>query len=423
MITVGSANQISSPVAPVTLCKVIGVGGGGLAFLEQLHRDSAGSLDLLGVHTEARALMESSAQRKLQIGREAVRGLGSGGEPSLGQAAAQESAGAICEACGGAELVLVCAGLGGGTGSGAAPVVAREARRAGALVVGVVTMPFAGEGGKRRQQAEQALARLGRHCVAVLCFENDRMGEVAPADASVSEAFGAASATISLAARAVIQMLGLPAVLHVGPDELTQVFRGADARCHFGHGSASGSDRAREAVESAMQSVLLDSGRILSEPGDVLVYVTAGPVLRLAEVQTVLGEVSRHLSPSSQVLLGAAESPDALDGLSVVIMAATRSGIPVGEAAGAISDPLAGELEAEDAPEVELEPVAEAAPAKPGGKRGGKSSARREGPGETQPELPLDQALRGRFKDLDPTMVEGQDLDIPTYIRLRLRLK
>jgi hypothetical protein len=122
------------------------------------------------------------------------------------------------------------------------------------------------------------------------------------------------------------------------------------------------------------------------------------------------------------VLLGAAENPDTNDGLSVVIMAATRSGMSVGEATGAVSDPLAGELDAEEAPEAGLEVVAEAPASKPGGRRGGKASARRDS-GETQPELPLDQALRGRFKDLDPTMVEGQDLDIPTYIRLRLRLK
>ena len=414
MISMGTSGQLATPVAPVTSIKVVGVGGAGLAVIEHLAGEGAVLSECVAMHTAAQALLGSSAAHKVQLGREATTGLGAGGDPSVGQAAARESAGDIAEACSGTQLVILCAGLGGGTGSGAAPVIAQEAKKSGALVVGVVTLPFAGEGGKRGEQARAALARLGRHCVAVLCFENDRMTELAPAEAPVAETFRAAGDVLAGAVRAVARMVGLPAVMPVGLDELMQSFRGGDARCQFGHGSSSGSDRVREAVEQALRSPMLDGGRMLAEPGNVLVHVTGDAALSLAEVQSVLRQLSRYIEDSSQILLGVATDPAGSGQLGVAIMAAARA---------------TGYADYEEE-EIEQEIPAESAgatdgdgekPAKPSAKR--PKGTKKNDTGQTQEELPLDQAMRGRFKDLDPTMVDGQDLDVPTFIRLRIRLK
>ena len=417
MITIGSNERIAAPVSTVTAVKVIGLGNAGLAVLERLSREEGAPADLVAIHTDAKAIAASPAPRKIQIGRDVAKGLGAGGDVARGRASASESLMELRAECQGTEVLLLCAGLGGGTGSGAAPVVAEQARKAGALVVAVVTLPFAAEGSRKRELAEEALARLGRHCLTVLCFENDRMVEVAVADAPVAEAFGAASGVLSLAVRAVTQMLGLPAIMPVGLDELLPMFDGADARAHFGYGVARGADRANQAVEEALRSPLLEEGKLLAEPGHVLVHLTGDASLSLAELQSVLRSLSSHLGRATQVHVGVATDAAADERLGVTILACTRSGVPV-----ALPE------DDEDFP-VEIEAPAEplevgddgGKPVKGTGKRG-KTAKKGDGT-QTQEELPLDQAMRGRFKDLDPTMVDGQDLDIPAFIRMRIRLK
>jgi cell division protein FtsZ len=365
------------------------------------------------MHTDAKSVAASPAPRKLQIGRDVAKGLGAGGDAARGRASASESLTEIRAECQGAEVVLVCTGLGGGTGSGAAPVVAEQAKKAGALVIGVVTLPFAAEGSKKRELADEAVARLGRHCLAVICFENDRMVEVAGGGAPVSQAFDAAAGTLALAVRAIVQMLALPAVMPVGLDELMQMFEGADARAHFGYGVADGPDRARAAVEQALSSPLLEEAKLLSEPGRVLVHLTGDDSLSLAELQSVLRAISPRLGPATQLNVGVAHDSGAAESLGVTVFACTRSGMPVAApeddedfpAEGAA--PAAGGIADEERP-------------KSAGKKG--KGGKKSDSGQTQEELPLDQSMRGRFKDLVPTMVDGQDLDIPTFIRMRIRL-
>ncbi len=418
MITVGTNERLATPVAAVSSVKVIGLGNAGLAMLEQLADEPGAPSDLVAMHTEAKSVGASPAPRKLQIGRDVAKGLGAGGDAARGRASASESLTEIRAECKDAEVVLLCAGLGGGTGSGAAPVVAEQAKKAGAVVIGVVTLPFAAEGSKKRELAEEALVRLGRHCLTVICFENDRMVEITGADAPVAKAFAAASSTLSLAVRAIAQMVGLPSVMPVGLDELLQMFEGADARAHFGYGVGGGSERVQAAVEEALRCPLLEEGKLLAEPGRVLVHLTGDESLTIGELQTVLRLVSPHLGPATQVHVGVANDPSAGERLGVTIFACTRSGLP----AALLDDEedFSHEPEIATASSAAAEIAEEGKPAK-GGKRGkgGKKSETE----QTQEELPLDQAMRGRFKDLDPTMVDGQDLDIPTFIRMRIRLK
>jgi cell division protein FtsZ len=421
MITLGPSERLVTPSAAVAGIKVIGLGNAGLAVLQRVAREDGAPPGLVAMHTDARAVGTSAAPRKIQLGRDVAKGLGAGGDAARGRASASESLTEIRAECEGAELVILVTGLGGGTGSGAAAVVAEQASKAGALVIAVAALPFAAEGSKKRALAEEALARTARHCLAVLCFENDRLVELVSPGTAVAEAFGASAAMLSLAVRAVTQMVGLPAVLPVGLDELQQVFEGADARCHFGYGVAAGPDRARLAIDEALRSPLLEQGKLLSEPGRVLLHLTADSNLSLSELQSALRHLASHLGPSTTVQVGVAADPAAGEDIGAAIFACTRTGLP--PALPEHEDDFRGMEE----PPAEFSDAAAADPqdapaAKSTGKRG-KGGAKKPETGQKQEELPLDQAMRGRFKDLDPTMVDGQDLDIPAFIRMRIRLK
>jgi cell division protein FtsZ len=416
MINLGPNAQAAAPAVPVASVKIFGVGGAGLSILERLAGAGLGRAELVAASTDAQALLHSAASCKIQLGREGTKGLGAGGDPVVGESAAKESAAEIRAECAGAQVVVVCAGLGGGTGSGAAPAIAHEAHRKGALVIGVVTMPLGGEGGKRRDQAQHALNRLARSCTAVLCFENDRLNELGPEGATISDAFNAASALLASAVAAVVRMVSLPAVLRLGIDELVSVFNGSGARCEFGCGFATGPDRVRAAVEEALRSPLLESGKLLGEVENVLVHITGDSSVKLTEVHSALRQISGRVEDSAQVMLGVALDPEETDTFGVVIMACANSG-GGHDAAIDIGD---DEEKAEDG---SAEQDNENAP-KPSRSRSKTKASRKADAGrQKQEELPLDQAMRGRFKDLDPTMVDGQDLDVPTFIRMRIRLQ
>lgn len=416
MINLGPNAQAAAPAVPVTSVKIFGVGGAGLVLLERLADARIGRAELVAVSTDAQALINSCASRKVQLGRESTKGLGAGGDPLLGESAAKESSAEIRAECAGAQVVIVCAGLGGGTGSGAAPFIAHEAHRKGAMVIGVVTMPLGGEGGKRRDQADTALARLARSCTAILCFENDRLNELGPEGATISDAFNAASRTLATAVVAVVRMLSLPAILRLGVDELAQVFQGAGARCEFGCGFATGPDRVRAAVEEALRSPLLENGKLLAETENILVHITGDNSVKLTEVHSALRQISGQVEDSAQVMLGVGIDPEEEDMFGVVVMACAASVAARGEETEEDEEELSGEAGQELLPN-----ETETKPAKGRGKS--KGSRKAETAEQKQEELPLDQAMRGRFKDLDPTMVDGQDLDVPTFIRMRIRLK
>lgn len=418
MITLGTSDKLAVGAPPVTTVKVIGVGNAGLAMLARLCADTEGRYETVAMHTDIRTLRVSPAGLRIHLGNGAAGDLGSGGDEALGRTAARESENDIRSVCTGVDVVVLCTGLGGGTGSGAAPFIAQQAKAAGALVIGVACLPFAMEGGRRREQAAGALARLGRHALTVLCFENDRIAEVTSEETSVSEALETVSAILSQAVRALLRMLEAKPVLSVGLDELVQMFRGAEARCHFGYGEATGPDRCRRALEQALSSPLLDGGRMLEEAGGVLVHITGEAALPMAEIQKALGGLASRVASSSQIYLGVSADPACQGEVGVVVMAGIQSDDPVYADSG---DDEQSEAEAELTP-VEATGTNGSTAAKPAGRRKG-GRVTKTGSEPHQVELPLEQAVRGRFKDLDPTVVDGQDLDIPTYIRMRLRIR
>ncbi|MEI7958740.1 MAG: cell division protein FtsZ, partial [Verrucomicrobiota bacterium] len=300
--------------------KIIGIGGAGANALDRLALDGVTPGCLIAANTEAQALVASVAGEKIQLGLAATRGLGSGGDPDLGRCAAEEAASEIRAALEGAEAVFVVAGLGGGTGSGAAPLVAELAREAGALVIAVVTLPFTFEGKRRAAQASDALAALNAHADAVICFENDRMGDSVPPRAGIQTAFAAADQTLSQSILSLAALLNRSGLIHLGFDDLVAVLPSMSARCLFGFGEAEGNNRSFDALARALKNPLMDKGRMLRDCETVLVQVSGGPDLTLDEVQLLMEEFNRYVNDHTRILFGAAVDPDLAGRVTVTIM-------------------------------------------------------------------------------------------------------
>ena len=309
--------------------KIIGIGGAGANALDRLALDGVTPACLIAANTEAQALVASVAGEKIQLGLAATRGLGSGGDPDLGRCAAEEAAAEIRAAAEGAEAVFLVAGLGGGTGSGAAPLVAELAREAGALVIAVVTLPFTFEGKRRATQASEALAALQAHADAIICFENDRMGDSAPPRAGIQTAFAAADQTLSQSLLALAALLNRSGLIHLGLDDLAAVLPDVRSRCLVGYGEAEGNNRSFDALARALKNPLMDKGRMLRDCETVLVQVSGGPDLTLDEVQLLMEEFNRYVNDHTRILFGAAVDPDLAGRVTVTIMSSIGGAQPV----------------------------------------------------------------------------------------------
>lgn len=386
--------------------KVIGVGGAGSNALDRLILDGSVNIDLVACNTDVQALAGSVATQKVQLGRHITRGLGAGGDPELGYSAAEEAADQIRGLLQGIPLVVVCVGLGGGTGSGAAPLIVKLAREQNSLVLVCATLPFSFEGKRRTQQAQEALKAVQQYADAVMCFENDRMGELILPEAGIHEAFAGADQIISQSVRAIVELVNRQGLIHLGFDDLLSALRSHDSRCLFGYGEAAGRDRGSEALRQALRNPLMDQGSLLRESANILVNIVGGNDLTLAEVQTVMENLAQHIGDHTQLLFGAAVDPK-LDGRLGVTLISSLSGRAGGAPTASVAPP---------ARSVHLPlPVKAPAPVEPL---------------PAAPELaaaPADLAetptIRGRFDKGEPTIIDGEDLDVPTFMRKNLRMK
>jgi len=459
--------------------KIIGVGGAGANALDRIVLDGMEHAEMIAVNTDVQSLASSVATRKVQLGREITRGLGAGGDPELGYNAAQESADELREAMQGARMVFVCAGLGGGTGSGAAPCVVQMAHETGALVVAFATLPFAFEGKRRTAQATEALQELQRVSDAVVCFENDRMGDIVLPKAGIHQAFAVADTTISQSVRAIINVVRRPGLIQIGFDELLSALRGQNSRCLFGFGESDSDNRAHEALTLALKNPLMNRGKTLTDARCVLVQISGGPGMTLTEVEIVMQELNRHVEDHTQILFGTSVDGKMGNRLSVTLIsslstegpaqpAPTRTAkiparekrveaqmavepvsplpateyatpvipegvevsLPEQEGRARINQPEAEKeepiteiapplvrKERKAAPAKNPERAPESAPAKPSPAKKDKFVQSR------QEVMQFEPVTRGRFEKSEPTIVEGQDLDIPTYLRKNVRVK
>lgn len=302
--------------------KIIGLGGAGANMLDRVAREQVKGAELLALNTDMRTLQSTGAMEKVQLGKNLTRGLGAGGDPELGEQAVLESEEVVRAALKDRKIVFLCVGLGGGTGSGAAPIVTRLAREAGAFVVVFATMPFAFEGKRRRTQAEESLNQLAVLANALVTFDNGRMGELVLPKAGVHEAFSAADKMISDSISAVSRLVIRPGLINVGLDELMRALDTTRSRCLFGSGIGKGEKRAEEALNAALSSPLLDRGSLLADATTVLVHICGGEDMSLHEVEGLMQGLTQHIPETAHLLFGAATDPALKDSLSLTVISA-----------------------------------------------------------------------------------------------------
>lgn len=307
---------------PESSVKIIGLGGAGANMLDRAALDGMTGAEMLCVNTDMRTLSSSVAGEKIQIGKNLTKGLGAGGDPELGLKAVQEAELEIRDTLRGRKMIFICVGLGGGTGSGAAPLITRLAREEGAFVVVFATMPFGFEGQRRRDQAETALNELAVLANALVTFDNGRMGELVLAKQGIHEAFAAADRMISESIKAVTRLVVRPGLINVGLDDLMAALRTTRSRCLFGSGIADGENRSQLALENALTSPLLDKGSLLADATTVLVHICGGESLTLYEVELLMQALSKYVPPSAHILFGAAVDPAMGESLSVTLVSA-----------------------------------------------------------------------------------------------------
>jgi cell division protein FtsZ len=465
--------------------KVVGVGSAGSNALDRVLLDGMDKNDLIAINTDVQSLASSVAARKVQLGRTATRGLGTGGDPELGYQAAIESADEIRQAMAGTRMIFICAGLGGGTGSGAAPIVAQLAREAGSLVIAFATLPFSFEGKRRAAQAQDALSRLNEIANAVICFENDRMGDMVAPKAGIHQAFGVADMTISQSVRSIVNLIQRPGLIRIGFDDLFAALRSQNGRCLFGFGESDSDNRAHDALTQALRNPLMDKGRMLSEASHILVQVAGGPGMTLSEVEILMRELGKHVRDHTQIVFGTAVDGKMGNRLSVTIISSLASEdsvispvpppipepflapppatlerveepppptSPKIDIEAEIEAPVSGAMErsAADTTPNDLtqferpEPIAAEPPPAPAPIPSVKKPAPRLIPPKKKPVvekeinepkppkektyakqemMQFEPVTRGRFEKSEPTIVEGQDLDIPTFLRKNIRVK
>jgi cell division protein FtsZ len=439
--------------------RVIGVGGAGSNILDRAMLDGIDRVELAAANTDVQSLTGAVTNLKIQLGRNLTRGLGSGGDPELGLAAAEESSEEIQAAIAGYDIVFVCAGLGGGTGSGAAPYIAKLAKDAGALVLALVTMPFTFEGRRRCAQAGASLQLIREYADAVICFENDRMAELTLPRMGIHEAFAAADVTISQSIRAMANLLLQPGLIRLGFDDICAVIRDGDARALFGFGEAEGENRAHDALVKALRNPLMHRGEMLASAVNVIVQIRGAVNVTLGEIGNVMEELNRHISARTQLMMGIAIDSGMGSRLSVSLISSlggnperlAKTDYPALEeperveatpapAAAILPEPAVrlqlGNEQATNGQKIEVERSEEAVTIESAGNRtsDNRTSKREVAPaGKTAPKTPpqkieakqevlqFDAVSRGRFEKSEPTIIDGQDLDVPTFLRRRVK--
>lgn len=299
--------------------KVIGVGGGGGNALQHMVANNVEGVDFICANTDAQALKNVTARTVLQLGSTVTKGLGAGANPLIGREAAIEDRERIAEVLQGSDMVFITAGMGGGTGTGAAPIVAEVAREMGILTVAVVTRPFPFEGRKRMQVAEEGIRELGQHVDSLITIPNEKLLTVLGKDASLLAAFSKANDVLLGAVQGIADLIMRPGMINVDFADVKTVMSEM-GMAMMGTGHASGPNRAREAAEAAIRSPLLEDVNLMGARG-ILVNITAGPDLSLGEFSEVGNTVEEFASETATVVVGTVIDPELRDELRVTVVA------------------------------------------------------------------------------------------------------
>jgi len=299
--------------------KVIGVGGGGGNAIEHMVSQNIEGVEFIAVNTDAQVLRSSSANITLQIGSEVTKGLGAGANPEIGRRAAEEDSDTIKQSLNGADMVFITAGMGGGTGTGAAPEVAKIAKELGILTVAVVTKPFPFEGKKRIQIAEQGILELEKYVDSLITIPNEKLLKVMGRGTPLLQAFSSANDVLRGAVQGIAELITLPGLINVDFADVRTVMSEMGTAM-MGSGNGSGEDRAEEAAEAAIACPLLEDIDLSGARG-ILVNITAGPDFAIDEFETVGNAVKAFASENATVVVGTVIDMDMTDDLRVTVVA------------------------------------------------------------------------------------------------------
>lgn len=298
--------------------KVVGVGGGGQNAVNRMIEEGIQGVEFISVNTDAQALMLANAPQRLRIGEKLTKGLGSGGNPEIGQRAAEESKEEIQEMVQGSDMVFVTAGMGGGTGSGASPIVAAAARDAGALTIGVVTRPFTFEGTQRRRVAEGALDKLAANVDTLIAIPNDRLLQIVDKKVGINEAFRMADDVLRQGIQGISELITIPGLINLDfADVRSVMISGGAALMAIGDGS--GENRAREAAEKAIHSALLDVS--IEGARAILFNIKGSEDMSLHEVNEAAEIVRASTHPEANIIFGAVIDPSLKDEIHLTVIA------------------------------------------------------------------------------------------------------
>src|SRR5690606_28962518 len=311
--------ELVDNVTPSAVIKVIGVGGGGGNAVNHMVRSNIEGVEFICANTDAQALKNVQARTILQLGRSVTKGLGAGTNPEVGRQAALEDRERIAEALQGADMVFITTGMGGGTGTGAAPIIAQVAKEMGILTVAVVTRPFTFEGKKRQVVAEEGIRQLSESVDSLITIPNEKLLNILGKDASLLSAFAKADDVLCGAVRGISDIMLREGLMNVDFADVKTVMAEM-GMAMMGTGSASGPNRAREATEAAIRNPLLEDVNLQGARG-ILVNITAGPDLSLGEYSDVGSIIEAFASEHAMVKVGTVIDPDMRDELHVTVVA------------------------------------------------------------------------------------------------------
>ena len=298
--------------------KVIGVGGAGTNAVNRMVDSGIRGVEFIAVNTDRQALLLSKAASKIQIGEKITRGLGAGANPDIGAQAAEESKAEITEALRGADMVFVTAGMGGGTGTGAAPIVASCAKEMGILTIGVVTKPFTFEGKKRLTQADRGIESLKGKVDTLVVIPNDKLLQIIDRKTSIVEAFKMADDVLRQGVQGISDLIAIPGLVNLDFADVKTIMLNT-GMAHMGIGRASGENRAEDAAKQAIQSPLLETS--IEGAKGVIINITGGEDLGLHEVNTAAELVQRSVDPEANIIFGTVTDPSMQDEIQITVIA------------------------------------------------------------------------------------------------------
>jgi cell division protein FtsZ len=387
--------EIKPEIETFAKIKVIGVGGsGGSAILRMIQNQIKG-VEFIAINTDAQALHHNEAQTKLHIGKTLTRGLGAGMDPSVGKAAAEESIDEISDTVKGSDMVFITCGLGGGTGTGAAPVIAQAAKDAGALTVAVVTKPFDFEGAQRKAIAQSGLEELQEKVDTMIVIPNDRLFQVIDKKTTLLEAFSIVDEVLFQGVQSISELITVPGLVNVDFADVRAIMKDAGSAL-MGMGRASGEDRAVQAAKQAVDSPLLELS--INGAKGVLFNVTGGQDLGMVEIDEAAKVITESVDPNAKVIFGAVLDPDMGDEMKVTVIATGFEGTnrPVATSRGFMMPSPKAEMKKEPARS---------------------SSALFGMPFKTQEVATVGAAPKRE----EPKLTNDNELDIPAFIRKKMK--